>query len=397
MTSPLVVWFIPAEGTTVFRRANFRQSASVFFGASLLSVALVAAGGSALAQPPDAPVTPIPVPVEPELVPLPDTPELDGIPLPDNENAPEAPPPEQTEVRMHVTETDRDVRANDLARGAPSTCLNDRWNTCFNAEGGVDIVNLETGVIYGEWDFDIQVTMRTGVNSNNVTMVFWFGNTTARSVTPGTIRFFLNAGQTGGLRTKQTPEIVTPLNIAAEGTYQRTITPDLASTYSQGNFLSLSYYATIDNRASDLGYAIDESRVVRCDNQSLVNNGTGCIVSSHTPTVNWDRTNAPAINENIRTAIAAGHPSSLTRTNSTQAGINRSAACSPSRIAALLGPRPAGAECDEYPFASSVQGGASSQIKWVPGEENGFQSRWLGSFYQVNRIMENDPFNVVAE
>lgn len=348
--------------------------------------------GSAVAQPPDTPV--VPTPIDPEYIPAPDQSDGNGELEIGPDGAPILPPPELTKTTMTVTETDRDVRANELARGAPSTCLNDRWNTCLNAEGGVDIKNIETGTIYGEWDFDIQITMRTDVNRQNVIMVFWFGNMEAKSVSPGTLRFFLNANQKGGLRAKQTPEIVAPLDISSEGTYQRTITPDLAATFSQGNFVSLSYYATVDNRASDLGYAIDQSRVVRCDNQTLVNNGTGCIVSSHTPTVNWTRSNSPVVYDNISTAIAAGQPSTLNRTSTTQRDANRAAACSAARMAAL-GPKPKPSyECDEYPFASTVQGGASSQINWVPGEENGFQGRWIGSFFQVNRIMQGDPFNV---
>lgn len=112
------------------------------------------------------------------------------------------------------------------------------------------------------------------------------------------MRFLLNAAAIGGLRNKATQEIVGSLAVGAEGSYQRTITPDLAQTYTQGNNLTLSYYATVGGKASTLGLNNDPTRVVRCDNQTLVNNGTGCVISSHTPTIYWNESNSPAVWEN---------------------------------------------------------------------------------------------------
>jgi hypothetical protein len=73
---------------------------------------------------------------------------------------------------------------------------------------------------------------------------------------------------------------------------------------------------------------------------------------------------------------------------------NRAAMCGRKR-----GPRPRGMSCDEYPFASTREGGGhagamGSGWAWVPVKEQGSQGGLISSFYQNERILDGDPFYV---
>jgi hypothetical protein len=60
-----------------------------------------------------------------------------------------------------------------------------------------------------------------------------------------------------------------------------------------------------------------------------------------------------------------------------------------------------GWSCDEYPFASTAQGGTSVPLidrstAWVPRSENSKQGGILGSFYKISRLLPHDKFFVKA-
>jgi hypothetical protein len=50
--------------------------------------------------------------------------------------------------------------------------------------------------------------------------------------------------------------------------------------------------------------------------------------------------------------------------------------------------------CDEYPFASTQEGGSTSRIAWVPLAENNTQGNTLIDFYRKSRVMTGDAFYV---
>ena len=102
-----------------------------------------------------------------------------------------------------------------------------------------------------------------------------------------------------------------------------------------------------------------------------------------------DSQKMPNIASNIRAAIAQGKPMVLNRTT-IQADIdaNRAAACA-GFCGAPLSP-------DEYPFASSMQGGAGARIAGVPLREQRIQGGVLSSFYRKFGIGHGDPFEVVV-
>jgi RHS repeat-associated protein len=96
----------------------------------------------------------------------------------------------------------------------------------------------------------------------------------------------------------------------------------------------------------------------------------------------------PNIARNIESAQAAGHPSVLTR--STDPGVhngNRNASCL--RYCGSGSP-------DEYPFASTYEGGYGAQVRGVPLPEQRIQGGVMSQFYQRNNIRDGDRYRVVV-
>ena len=53
-----------------------------------------------------------------------------------------------------------------------------------------------------------------------------------------------------------------------------------------------------------------------------------------------------------------------------------------------------GMSCDEYPFASTYEGGTGAVIAAVPIKENSSQGGQLSAFYRRNSIQDGDCFEV---
>ena len=101
-----------------------------------------------------------------------------------------------------------------------------------------------------------------------------------------------------------------------------------------------------------------------------------------------DADRMPFIARNISTAWDAGKPGVLTKDRTSESD-NRRKVCLPSF------PRPHGGQCDEFPFASSRQGGAGAQEQEVPARENQCQGGTLARRYVAARIGDGDDFLVV--
>lgn len=106
------------------------------------------------------------------------------------------------------------------------------------------------------------------------------------------------------------------------------------------------------------------------------------------PTVTFSRSKAPGIAKTFDDAVADGAPTQLTRVSSNEARANRREALRGHDRA------PAGQSLDEYPFASSAQGGSGSTVRPVPKSEQNHQGGILSSFYQRHKIQDGDRFNV---
>ncbi len=127
----------------------------------------------------------------------------------------------------------------------------------------------------------------------------------------------------------------------------------------------------------------------------------GCVFPGYVPTV--DMSGLPHIARGIRKVQGRGdhvgrpggsHP--LHRASSgVTAKHNRHLVC-PKHLR-----RPRGSSCDEYPFASTMEGGTSLPpidriIQWVPAHENQRQGVVLSTFYRHNRVLRSDAFYVSA-
>ncbi|WP_371348159.1 NucA/NucB deoxyribonuclease domain-containing protein [Ancylobacter sp. IITR112] len=95
----------------------------------------------------------------------------------------------------------------------------------------------------------------------------------------------------------------------------------------------------------------------------------------------------------------AGRPAQLTRTTNQQVITqNRQASCGGvyAQTVTQLNQLAGGTvlSCDEYAFASTVQGGAGNQSMIVPLIENNSQGGILSGFYTQNNIGDGTNFNV---
>jgi Deoxyribonuclease NucA/NucB len=114
----------------------------------------------------------------------------------------------------------------------------------------------------------------------------------------------------------------------------------------------------------------------------------GCANPSFTPTYVISSSTYPDIAKFDKAQLAK-HPSwaTLTRVSPEQAGKNRGVACK-GFVA------PPGKSCDEFPYATTSQGGAGAARIAVPEEENSSQGGNLVGFYNANRLFYGEDFHV---
>ncbi|MEV5505104.1 NucA/NucB deoxyribonuclease domain-containing protein [Streptomyces orinoci] len=155
----------------------------------------------------------------------------------------------------------------------------------------------------------------------------------------------------------------------------------------------------------------------RCD---YVGSAPGCVYSDpRRVVVDSDKgqskmASLPGIVDSIRgvqrAGLHIGKPGSsipLTRATEAQKNANRNAVCGPNvkpgpgDIWWKVNPKDKGTQpsCDEYPFASTTQGGTAyappnRAIKWVPLSENNAQGAILKNFYDAYHILPGDNFYV---
>ncbi len=107
------------------------------------------------------------------------------------------------------------------------------------------------------------------------------------------------------------------------------------------------------------------------------------------PTLNIDLDRMPNIAENIQNAQANGAPDILTRTtDQARIAANRAAACID--FCGTGSP-------DEYPFASTYEGGKGAFVADVPQSEQNIQGGVLAQFYRIYGIQDGDQFKVTAQ
>ncbi|MGH3568262.1 MAG: NucA/NucB deoxyribonuclease domain-containing protein [Pseudonocardia sp.] len=101
-----------------------------------------------------------------------------------------------------------------------------------------------------------------------------------------------------------------------------------------------------------------------------------------------DAAKMPYIARNIQIAFDLGKPEVLRRQADVNVrNANRAAACR--GFVSMFG-----GTCDEYPFASSREGGLGAVIAEVPAREQNCQGGTISGFYARSQIRDNDPYLV---
>lgn len=111
-------------------------------------------------------------------------------------------------------------------------------------------------------------------------------------------------------------------------------------------------------------------------------------VGADLPTVTFSRDRAPGIAGTYDEAVAGGAPTTLTRVDADTRDANRDAALEG------IPKAPKGQSLDEYPFASTAEGGSGSVVRPVPRGEQNYQGGKLSSFYRDNGVNPGDQFHV---
>jgi len=130
----------------------------------------------------------------------------------------------------------------------------------------------------------------------------------------------------------------------------------------------------------------------RCDTKLTPRQA--CVFGSFRPTVAYSRAAIPEISAHIARALAAGRPGALHRARSGIAA-RRRAACPPAVVKRFRRARPGGS-CDEYPFASTSEGGGGASIANVPAAEQRSQGGLMSGFYSSQRMLDGDAFRVAV-
>ncbi|RVU34866.1 hypothetical protein EOI86_18680 [Hwanghaeella grinnelliae] len=164
-----------------------------------------------------------------------------------------------------------------------------------------------------------------------------------------------------------------------------------------GQIPGLGIFADLTNAAISLGRgnyadaALDLAAAV-----PIVGNAVGAarfaktgVKIANTPVFQVSKSTTPGIARNIENALSKGAPSTLNRvTSKSQIRQNRRNAL---RGQEAPGPN---RSLDEYPFASTKQGGSGACVAAACAPEQNIQGGQLSQFYSKNNIKDGDAFSV---
>ncbi|MFJ4519313.1 NucA/NucB deoxyribonuclease domain-containing protein [Streptomyces sp. NPDC088816] len=276
-----------------------------------------------------------------------------------------------------------------------------RFSECEWVTVHVDVIKVVNGqpVLEGTADFDVKHQMTLKTNSANWSEKF----TVSKAKTTGQgkgVAATVAATSGGGTKASVHFPQGHTLDSTASGTVSYTtgaiarkkINPKAKTTYGY----------TFTKPGYSPGKASYASAVYRCDNYYGT---TGCAIPEAPTAVNL--INLPRISEGIRKLRSrGGHYGDPNggkplhwMINATQQRKNRQAVC-PSTAPADM-KRAGRTSCDEYPFASTYEGGThlpanQRTITWVKKNENDSQGASITNWRRQFHVMDHDPFYVIA-
>ncbi|MGW5609507.1 NucA/NucB deoxyribonuclease domain-containing protein [Streptomyces sp. NPDC003753] len=330
--------------------------------------------------------------------------------------APSAMADQSSDGQLRVTVGSPTSQAHTLATAAASPAANatctinritiNRFSECEWVAVHVDVVKVINGrpVIEGTADFDVKHQMTLKTNSANWGEKFTVSK--ARTTGQGRgVAVNVSALSGGGTRaTVRFPQGHT-LDSAASGSVDyktgaiapKKINPKAKTTYGY-TFAKPGY------SPGSVSYA---SAVYRCDNYygSSRASRSGCAFTDAPTGVSM--VGLPRIDEGIRKLRSrGGHYGDPNggkplhwMINKTQENANRAAVCP--RTAPPDMRRAGRTSCDEYPFASTKEGGThlpanQREITWVAVNENKAQGGRITAWRGQMHVMDGDPFYVIA-
>lgn len=372
---------------------------------------------------------PVDVPAPPEVA---ESPAVPGEQLPDPAPAPEQLPAPDSEIFVQTLPTVEVTDPAEIQRISDSAiqeseqqqrsitpiegCANTRFKSCgvymapiLQYRRGSDGIAVPIGTL----NVNITLIMSSSVNNSQSNIFAYFESEIVRGtpVTTGTFTFTPSKVGPDGI---QAP-IAAPrtFNLNPPGVVSNLQYPEFSKIttssigWSTYTFTWIAATPGAIQEGPPPGTFYTEQRI-RCDNQSVFGAAAGCVNPTNRPTVYYNKAVIPAIVQHVldrQNLTGEGRPfgSPLTRTNREGIDLNRDISCPASQLRRLelLGPKPGPEEmtnpsCDEYPLASSEQGGSGASVRWVPLSENNSQGGTMSQFYRGNRVMVGDNFYVNA-
>lgn len=281
-----------------------------------------------------------------------------------------------------------------------------RFSECEWVTVHVDVIKVVNGspVIEGTADFDVKHQMTLKTNSANWSETFTLSKATTTGQGKG-ISVNISAAPGGGTKATVHFQQGHTLDSAASGTVDyktgtiapKKINPKAKTTYGY-TFTKAGY------SPGTVSYA---SAVYRCDNYygSTRASRSGCAIPEAPTGVSM--VGLARIDEGIRKLRSGGghygDPNGGKplhwMINKTQEGKNRAAVCPSTPPADMK--RAGRTSCDEYPFASTYEGGTQlpagqREITWVVVNENKAQGGRITAWRGQAHVMDHDPFYVIA-
>lgn len=124
--------------------------------------------------------------------------------------------------------------------------------------------------------------------------------------------------------------------------------------------------------------------------------------SANLPVMIYSKTEFPVIAQGIEDAIKKGHPDVLTRLHpkldKKRINNQRAAATRPLKKEGRKNPasKPAGHTVDEYPFASTAEGGKGAHTVWAPEAEQQAQAQLIRNFNRNFNIQPGGQYRVMV-
>lgn len=138
---------------------------------------------------------------------------------------------------------------------------------------------------------------------------------------------------------------------------------------------------------------------IRCDSAQKsgvsAQSSVGCVFEGHRPTLFFSAQYSaygpyPEVARHIQDSINSGYPNVLTRDLAGTSSRRNAATRACQRVAVPE------TECDEYPFASTAEGGTGSSVRRVNANQNSNHGADYGQQLYDNRVFDQEQFRVVV-